>query len=42
MRLQAAGVRPFHVFSDALHAAGVHGVVRQRVVFEQVAELAAV
>ena len=42
VRLQAAGVGAFHVLADAVHAAGVHRVVGERAVFEQVLELAAV
>ena len=36
MRLQAAGLGPFHVLADALDAADIHDIMRQRPVFEQV------
>ena len=42
VRLQAAGLGALHVLADAVDPAGVHGVVGQRALFEQVLELAAV
>ena len=42
VRLQATGVGAFHVFADAVHAAGIHGVVGERPLFHQVLEVAAV
>ena len=42
MRLQASRVGPLHLFANAIHSAGVHRVVRERAIFEQVLELAAV
>ena len=42
VRLQAAGLGALHVLADAVDAAGVHGVVGERALFEQVLELAAV
>jgi hypothetical protein len=42
VRLQAAGIGALHVLADALHPAGVHGVVRQHALFEQTLQVAAV
>ena len=42
VRLQAAGLGPLHLLADALDPAGVHRVVGERALFEQVLELAAV
>ena len=36
VRLQAARIGPFHVCTDTLHFAGVHGVVGKRPLVEQV------
>ena len=42
VRLEAARLGALHVLADAVHAAGVHRVVGERPLFEQVLELAAV
>ena len=42
VRLQAARLGPLHVLADAVDPAGVHRVVGERPLFEQVLELAAV
>ena len=42
VRLEAAGLGALHVLADAVDAAGVHRVVGQRALLEQVLELAAV
>ena len=42
VRLEPAGLGPLHVLADAVDPAGVHGVVGERPLFEQVPELAAV
>ena len=42
VRLEAAGLGALHVLADAVDPAGVHGVVGQRALFQQVPELAAV
>ena len=39
VRLEPAGLGALHVFADAVNAAGVHGVVRQGALFEQVLQL---
>ncbi len=42
VRLKAPGLGAFHILADAVHSAGVHGVVGERPFFQQVPELAAV
>ena len=42
MGLQAAGVGTFHVLSDALNLAGIHGVVREHPFFKQFLKMATV
>ena len=42
VRLQTAGFGALHVFADAVHAARVHGVVRQGALFEKILQMAAV
>jgi hypothetical protein len=35
VRLQTTGIGALHVLADALHAAGIHGIVGQDTLFEQ-------
>jgi hypothetical protein len=40
VRLEAPGIGALHLLTDALHAAHVHGVMRQSALFEQILEVA--